>query len=224
MAIKVLLAEEQSILREGLCQLLEEIKDFQVVAEVSCGSQLIRSISQFRPQVVLFNALIPHLDINEIKRIKLINDEIHFIALTKPDTILIQNLIEAGIISFLAPSFEEVQLVRAIEITAQGRVFLHPDVAEQLLKKFKQLLKKLQGDEQDLKLVGILTAREKEVLALIAQGYTNKEIAQLLFISSKTVRSHIGNITGKLGMKERINLALFAVRVGLIQLADSPYI
>jgi DNA-binding NarL/FixJ family response regulator len=221
--IKVIVAEEQEILLKGISQALSEIKEIKIIAAVASWEELVGLIKAgYKPEVLLFNVSLPQVDLTKIKEIKIELPETKFIALTRPEGLIIQQLIDIGIVSFLAPGFDNQQLIRAIQISARGEVFLHPHVAKKLLERQTKLLGQLKAGTKDLALLNKLTTREKEVAALIAQGYSNNEIGSLLFISPKTVRSHAKNILDKLEYKHRVQVALFALRTGLINLWENP--
>jgi DNA-binding NarL/FixJ family response regulator len=218
----VIVAEEQEILLRGISQALSEVNDIKIMAAVASWEGLLDVIKAgYKPEVLLFNVSLPQVDLIKIAAIKTELPETKFIALTRPEGLIIQQLIDIGIVSFLAPGFDNQQLIRAIQISAKGEVFLHPHIAKELVERQTKLLGQLKAGTKDLALLNKLTTREKEVAALIAQGYSNNDMGSLLFISPKTVRSHVKNILDKLEYKHRVQVALFALRTGLLNLDEN---
>ncbi|MDW7674772.1 MAG: response regulator transcription factor [Bacillota bacterium] len=222
--IKVITFDNRNFLQLELQKRIKQAPYINLVAATESWQQLSSEIQKgTRPDVIFFNIIGTEINLDKLKVIKKEQPQIQYIALIEPDSLQLQQLIDTGVIGFLAPGFDSQQLIRAIEISAKGEIFLHPHIAEGIVNRLKNILSRLGAEEQDQELVDKLSPREKEVLTLIAQGYSNIETGKKLFISPKTVRSHVRNILDKLGFNDKVRIALFAVRTGLIDSENSLY-
>jgi two-component system, NarL family, response regulator LiaR len=210
--IKVLVVDDHWVVRQGLRMFLDQESAITVVGEASDGSEAIEQARRLRPDVVLMDILMPHVNgIEATKRIKTEMPHIEVIALT---SVLqdgsVSDAIQAGAIGYLIKDTRGDQLVRAIRDAAEGRVHLSPEAATHLAKDLRQ--------PEGMK---SLTKRETSVLWLVAEGLANKEIARRLSISEKTVKAHLNNVFVKLDVHSRMQAALQAIRSGIARTGDS---
>ena len=204
--IKVLVVDDHWVVRQGLRMFLDQESTITVVGEASDGSEAIDLARRLKPDVVLMDILMPHVDgVEAITRIKAEMPRVEVIALT---SVLrgrsVSDAIQAGAIGYLIKDTRGDELVRAIHDAAEGRVHLSPEAATRLAKDLRQ--------PEDMK---SLTERETSVLRLVAEGLANKEIARRLGISEKTVKAHLNNVFAKLDVHSRTQAALQAIRSGI---------
>jgi DNA-binding NarL/FixJ family response regulator len=205
--IRILLADDHTVVRQGLKMFLALDPDLEVVGEAANGEEALRLAHQLTPDVVLMDLLMPVMDgITAIGRIRTELPDVEVIALTSVlEDASVVGAVRAGAIGYLLKDTESDALCRAIKAAAQGQVQLSPQAAARLMREMRQP----EAPEA-------LTERETEVLTLLARGRANKEIARDLQIGEKTVKTHVSNILGKLGVQSRTQAALFAVRQGLV--------
>jgi NarL family two-component system response regulator LiaR len=208
--IKILLVDDHAVVREGLRTYLDLEDKLSIVGEASNGREAVDKTRALRPDVVLMDLLMPEMDgIAATKAIKEFNPEVKIIVLTSfQDDEHIMPAIEAGATGYLLKDVSAPELVKAIEGAFQGQAQLHPEVARKLMEQVRQPRRRTDPAEE-------LTPRERDVLGLIASGMSNKEIARELVMTERTVKGHVSNILGKLGLQDRTQAALYAVRHGL---------
>ncbi|HWO78304.1 MAG TPA: response regulator transcription factor [Bacillus sp. (in: firmicutes)] len=212
MGIKLIIADDHPIVRRGLVFFLKTQSDITVIGEASNGNEVIQLAEDLQPDLVLMDLLMPGLNgIEATKKIKARNPNIRIIILTSfSDQDQVIPAIEAGADGYQLKDVEPDILVQAIHEVAHGGKSLHPKATDQIVSQFTKKRK------EDAK-IDELTTREKEVLIEIAKGKSNKEIAASLYITEKTVKTHVSNILAKLELSDRTQAALFAVKIGLIQ-------
>jgi len=212
--IRVLIADDHGILREGLRGLLEEYDDLVIVDEATNGAQAVEKAKSLRPDVLLLDLIMPEMGGVEVLE-ALSGEELptRVIVLTgADDDELVARSIQSGAMGYLLKDAASNQLVDAIRTVAGGGAWLPPELTQKL---FRGMAKKPQGE--DSARMSLLTARELEVLKLLGEAKSNLEIADMLFISEHTVKVHVGRILEKLGLSTRAEAIKFAIRSGLVE-------
>ncbi len=206
--IRVLIVDDHGVVREGLRAYLELEPDIQVIGEARDGQEAVWRASELQPDVVLMDLVMPNMGgVDATTRIKEQQPHVHVIVLTsflEDDQVV--PAIKAGATSYLLKDVAASDLARAIRAARAGQAQLHPEVARRLMQQVTAPRKPDAGAQ--------LTEREREVLRLLADGRSNKEIARALVVSERTVKGHVSNILGKLGLQDRTQAALYAVRHG----------
>jgi two-component system, NarL family, response regulator LiaR len=210
--ITVLITDDHVIVREGVRALLETQPDIEIVGESSCGEHAIALCQEVAPDVVLVDLLMPGVGgIEATRHIKRVSPRTQIIILTSfHEDERILPAIQAGALSYLLKDVSPAELIVAIRKAARGEVTLHPHVASRLMQTLQGGAKSEESDP-----LTELSKREIEVLRLVAQGFPNSKIAETLFISEKTVKSHVSNILSKLHVADRTQAAAYAWRKGL---------
>src|SRR6185369_7214622 len=208
--IKILLVDDQPLFREGLSTLLSVHPDFEVVGEAANGAEAIRLAKSLRPSVVLMDLQMPVLDgVAATRRLQSEQAECRVIVLTTfDDDELVFDGLRAGAIGYLLKDAPSEKLAEAIRVAARGETFLQPSVAAKVVAEFARLTRK--KVEPANCSVESLSERELEILRLIAQGESNREIAGKLFLAEGTVKNHVTNILGKLDVRDRTQAAIKA--------------
>ncbi len=211
--IKVLIVDDHQVVRQGLRTFLELQEDIEVVGEANDGASAVEMTSQLSPDVILMDLVMPGMDgIAATARIRALGSEAKVIALTSfTEDNKVFPAIQAGASSYLLKDVTPEALVEAIHAAQRGETRLHPEIMHKLMEQVTQQPIMGQADP-----VAGLTQREREVIRLVAQGMSNREIAGKLVISEKTVKAHVSNILGKLGLDDRTQLAIHAIRNGLV--------
>ncbi len=217
-AIKILLADDHVVVRAGTRQLLERQPDIKVVGEASTGREAIQLADDLEPDVVVMDVRMPDGGgIEATKRIKEKHPEIAVLVLTAhDDDEYVFALLQAGANGYLLKTAEADELTKAIRTVIKGDLALAPSVAGKVVSQFtsgKTLPDVLSNIKQDY---GGLTEREMDILRLVGEGLTNKEIGRKLFISDRTVQAHLSNIFSKLNVNSRTEAVMHAVRHGWI--------
>ena len=209
MTIRILIVDDHSVVRQGLRMFLSLDPELEVVGEAADGAEALKKAHELKPDVVLMDLLMPVMDgITAIGIIRRELPDTEVIALTSvlEDSSVI-GAVRAGAIGYLLKDTQADELRRAIKAAANGQVQLSPKAAARLMREVRAP----ESPET-------LTERETEVLRLLAQGKSNKEVAQLLTIGEKTVKTHVSSILSKLGVPSRTQAALYAVRIGLVSI------
>jgi len=211
--ISVLIVDDHPIVRQGLRTLLELQDDIVVAGEAVNGRVAVELTMSLKPDVVLMDLVMPELDgISATRQINALQQGARVIALTSfvEDEKVIP-AIQAGAVSFLLKDVSPNDLMEAIRAAYKGEARLHPTVTQKLMQQVASQPAAAQAVVPDL------TARELEVLRLVAEGMSNREIADRLVISEKTVKTHISSLLSKLGLQDRTRLAIYAIRNGLAE-------
>ena len=208
MAIKVLIADDHSVVRQGLRMFLSSDPEIEVIGEARDGAEALKLAHQHHPDVILMDLLMPVMDgIRATAAIRREVPDVEVVALTSVlEDNLVVEAIRAGAIGYLLKDTEAHELRRAIKAAAAGQVQLSPQAAARLLREVRT---PDTGREP-------LTERETDVLKLLAQGMSNKEISQALNISEQTVKTHVSHVLDKLGVPSRTQAALYAIQTGLV--------
>ncbi|HZU77829.1 MAG TPA: response regulator transcription factor [Dehalococcoidia bacterium] len=210
--ITVLIVDDHAVVREGLRTYLDLSDSVEVVGEAGNGREAIERARALRPDVVLMDLLMPEMDgIAATKAIKYVCPQTNVIVLTSfADVEHVMPALRAGATGYLLKDVSAPDLVRAIEGAKHGQAQLHPEVQ-------RRLLEQVSAPQRREEPPGVaLTPRELEVLRLIANGMSNKEIARALVLNERTVKGHVSNILSKLGLADRTQAALYAVRQGIV--------
>jgi NarL family two-component system response regulator LiaR len=209
--IRVLIADDHAVVRQGLRTFLELQDEIEVVADVGDGEAALSAVEAHAPDVVLMDLVMPGVGgVEAIRRLRELRPETRVLVLTSfLDDEKLFPAVRAGAAGYLLKDVEPAELVRAIHTVADGEALLHPAVAARLMEEFSATERPAAEEA--------LTAREREVLRLIARGLPNKLIARELEIAEKTVKTHVSSILSKLGLTDRTQAALYAVRTGLIE-------
>ncbi|WP_242248375.1 response regulator transcription factor [Bacillus cereus group sp. BfR-BA-01523] len=215
MKIKVLLVDDHTVVLKGLAFFLSTQEDFELVGEANNGKEALVKVGETSPDVVLMDLYMPEMDgIEATNCIKKEYPNVKVIVLTSfSDQAHVLPALKAGASGYILKDIEPDQLVEAIRSAYKGNIQLHPDIANALLS---QTLPQEEKEEEPSVQVDVLTARENEVLQLLAKGMSNKEIASVLVITEKTVKAHMSSILSKLHLSDRTQAALYAVKNGIV--------
>ena len=206
--ITVLIVDDHSVVREGLRSFLDMQKDIQVVGEASNGAEAIELTGRLSPDIVLMDLVMPGVDgIEATRQICTRHPGSKDIALTSfLEDEQVFPALEAGVSGYLMKDLTPAELARAIRTVHEGKADLHPGAAKKLIDGLQDQRSSVMGD---------LTQREVQVLDLIAKGLSNREIAERLVISPKTVKVHVSSILSKLNLSDRTQAAIYALKQGL---------
>lgn len=213
-SIRILIVDDHAVVREGLSSLIRLKADMEVVGEAADGLEAVEQARALQPDVILLDMVMPKQDgLAAIKQLKDENNPARIIVLSSfAEGEQIFPAIKAGALGYLLKDSSPEQLIRAIRDVHQGQSSLHPTIARKLINELKA------PEAQQASADDLLTAREVDVLKLVAQGHSNLEIAQKLNVSDRTVGKHVSNILEKLHLANRTQAALFALREGLATL------
>lgn len=207
--IRVLLADDHTILRKGVRMLIDSQSDMEVVGEARTGLEAVAEVRKLKPDVVVMDVSMP--DLNGIEATRQICDEsagARVVALSMHrDSVYVREILRAGARGYLLKESEDDDLLKAIRSVHRGEAFLSPAISDAVLVDYRRHVTNP---------VDLLTSREREILALIAEGKTNKEIAVLLNLSVYTVESHRGSVMEKLNLHNTGDIVRFAIRNGLV--------
>ncbi len=209
--ISVLIVDDHGMVRQGLRTYLELLDDINIVGEAENGIEAVEQVRQHQPDIVLMDLVMPEMNgIEATRQVLAISTETKVIVLTSfSEDDLVFPAIEAGATGYLLKDVDPAALHQAIRAVHEGEVQLHPDIMKKLIHRVASPQRESDSAPGDL------TPRELEVLSLIAQGKSNREIATTLTISEKTVKTHVGNILSKLHLNDRTQAAIYAHKHGL---------
>jgi DNA-binding NarL/FixJ family response regulator len=219
--IRVAIVDDQAIVRAGLARILSPVDGFEVVAECADGRQAVDELPALRPAVVLMDVRMPALDgIAATTELRALDDPLDVLVLTTfgEDEVL-WGAIEAGAAGFVLKDSTADDLIAAVRAVAGGAAWFDPAVAPRLLERYRRVVAPAARDASRLDL---LTEREHDVLRLMARGATNAEIGATLFVAEATVKTHVGSIFGKLGVRDRAAAIVFAYDHGVVTPGLTP--
>jgi NarL family two-component system response regulator LiaR len=207
--IRVLIVDDHAIVREGLRNFLGLLPDLELVGEAANGAEALQAVARSRPEVVLMDLVMPEMDgVEATRRLAAEHPTVKVIVLTSfSDDDKLYPAIKAGAVAYLLKDVGARELAETIRAAARGEVRLAPEVTKRLMSGIAGGAEAAPESE--------LTEREREVLACLGRGLSNKEIGSELFISEKTVKTHVSNLLDKLGLADRTQAALYAVKHGL---------
>ena len=216
MSIRVVIADDQSMVRAGFRSLLQAEPDLDVVAEAADGEQAIAAVRRFKPDVTLMDIRMPNVDgLEATRRIAAAGSATRILILTTFDLDeYVYAGLRAGASGFLLKDASPEQLIAAIHVLVEGEAVLAPSVTRRVVEAFARL----PAAQDDLQAaLGTLTSREREVLALLATGRSNSELADALVVSEATAKTHVRNVLAKLNLRDRVHAVVFAYECGLVQ-------
>ncbi|MEV5282053.1 response regulator transcription factor [Streptomyces sp. NPDC051994] len=218
MTIRVVVADDQELVRSGFALILDVQPDIEVVAEVGDGAQAVDAVRRLAPDVALLDIRMPHLDGIEACRAISAASACRTVMLTTFDSDeYVYEALHAGASGFLLKDVRRDDLVHAVRVVAAGDALLAPSVTRRLVAEYTSRPAAPVPSGR----LGVLTARERETLLLLGRGLSNAEIAAELTVSEHTVKTHVGNVLAKLGLRDRVQAAICAYETGLIS-AGSP--
>lgn len=211
--IRVLVADDHTIVRSGVRLLLEAEPDIEVVGEALDGHEAVDQVQSLGPDVVLMDIAMPGMDgLEATRQIKTRWPDVHVLVLTmhRTDDYFFE-MLQAGASGYVLKGAQTGELISAVRVVSRGEVFLYPSMAGKLVKDY--LCRVTDGENSNL----ILSPRETQILKLLAEGYSNKEIADKLVVSPSTVHSHRSNLMAKLNLNTRHELVQYARQRGLLR-------
>lgn len=216
--IRILLADDHAVLRAGLRMLLNAQPDIEVIGEAVDGAQAVEQARRLQPDIVLMDITMPGMDgLAATKDIRKCCPGVKVLALTMhDDPEYLRQMLRAGASGYVVKKAADVELTTAIRAVHRGEVFLYPSVARGVVEDYLDGPSPARGGEE----ADNLTDREREVLRLIAQGYTNREAADRLCISVKTIETHRAHLMEKLEIRSRAGLTRYAMQKGLLDQGD----
>ncbi|MDA8211196.1 MAG: response regulator transcription factor [Clostridia bacterium] len=218
--IRVLIADDHALIREGITKVLSLEPKIVVVGEASDGEEAVAGARELKPHIILMDLNMPR--VSGIEATRLVRQElpqVKIIALTvHDDDQRIFEVIKAGVSGYILKDVDPGSLLKTILAVHAGEIVIHPTVTTRLLGEFHRLTEVAQAAEEREAVAELLTHREMEILKHIAKGKSNREIAESLCISEKTVKNHISNIFRKIQVEDRTQAALFAVKTKLVEL------
>ena len=216
--VKVLIVEDHDIVRQGLRYYLDVYEEIEVVGEAKTGLEAVALVREKVPDVVLMDLVMPEMDgIEATRELLALSPDTKVIVLTTfAEEQKVFPAIEAGATSYLLKDIKPPDLIDAIMAAHRGEAQLHPDIAKKLMSR----IVKSSREAQETTFLKELTKREMEVLRLIADGLSNRELAETLTISEKTVKKHVSSILSKLNLADRTQAAIYAHKHGLISSSD----
>lgn len=216
--IRVLIADDQMLMRQGLETLLELEADLEVVGEANDGAHAVELVEQLKPHVVLMDVRMPRMNgVDATRQIRARAPETQVIILTTfdDDEYVFEGL-RAGAMGYLLKDVSAEELTDAIRRVARGEALIQPSIARKVVSEFARLGAPEKKPTARSEMLDPLSERELEILKLLAQGMSNREIAETLFITEGTAKNHISNILSKLGVRDRTQAVLRAQEIGLV--------
>ncbi|MFJ5728999.1 response regulator [Streptomyces paradoxus] len=220
MTIRVVVADDQELVRSGFAMILDAQPDIDVVAEAGDGGGAVDAVRRHAPDIALLDIRMPRMDGIEACRAISAAGDCRTVMLTTFDSDeYVYDALHAGASGFLLKDVRRDDLVHAVRVVARGDSLLAPSVARRLVEQYTRPAARARRPDPRL---GVLTARERETLLLLARGLSNAEIAAELVVSDHTVKTHVGNVLAKLGLRDRIQAVICAYETGLVAAGDPP--
>jgi DNA-binding NarL/FixJ family response regulator len=219
MTLRILLADDHAMFRSGLKAVIDTQPDFTCVAEVADGAAAVTETNRLRPDVVILDVRMPKLDGLEAAEAILGGDDVitRVLVLTTFDTDeYVYRALAAGASGFLLKSLPPEELVAAVRVAARGDALVDPSVTRRLITRFAASIAPATLPAARPPGLDRLTARENEVLLLVAAGYSNTEIGSRLYVGDETVKTHVSRILAKLGLRDRVHAVVYVYQYGLI--------
>jgi DNA-binding NarL/FixJ family response regulator len=217
MTVRIVVADDQELVRTGFSMILDAQPDFEVVAEASDGGEAIAAVRSHTPDVVLLDIRMPGMDGIEAARIVCAQTPCRAIMLTTFDLDeYVYQALRAGASGFLLKDVRRDDLVHAVRVVVAGEALLAPSITRKLIAEFTS-----RAAPRPVPRLGTLTVREQETLKMISRGLTNAEIAEAMFVSEHTVKTHVSNVLSKLGLRDRIQAVIAAYETGVAVAGES---
>ncbi len=215
--VKVLVVDDHDVVREGIRMVLASDPELEVVGTASSGEEAVECVRTLHPKVVLMDIGMPGISgFEATRRIRESDPDVEVVALTVHDSAAyVFQMLRAGATGYVVKRAAAEDVIQAVKRASHGEAVLHPAVAKLVISDY--LMRVESGEEVSF---DTLSDREREILKLIAEGKTNREIAEMLFLSIKTVQTHRANLMHKLGMHDRTELVKYAIRKGIIGLDE----
>lgn len=209
--IKILLVDDHTLIRQGIRKILEEDPGFEIVGEAGNGLEALDILEVKNPDIVIMDLMMPEMTgMDTLRRINELELETKVMILTvREERGFLFEALNLGAKAYILKSTEGEALKRAIYDVQKGGTYVHPTLASELVKDFNRPSQRFRSKEERMR---NLTRREQEVLGLIAEGMNNREIANHLFISEKTVKNHVSNIFKKINVNDRTQAAIYAIK------------
>ncbi|MFF8293415.1 response regulator [Streptomyces sp. NPDC016309] len=221
MTIRVVVADDQELVRSGFAMILDVQPDIEVVAEAADGAEAVEAVRRHAPDVALLDIRMPGTDGIEACRAISASGACRTVMLTTFDTDeYVYEALHAGASGFLLKDVRRDDLVHAVRVVAAGDSLLAPPVARRLVEQYTRPAAARRRQDPRLE---VLTGRERETLLLLARGLSNAEIAAELVVSDHTVKTHVGHVLAKLGLRDRIQAVICAYETGLVVAGDPPH-
>jgi DNA-binding NarL/FixJ family response regulator len=214
MTIRVLVVDDQELVRAGFIMILSSQDDIEVIGEAGDGAEALDEARRLRPDIVLMDIRMPNMDGLEATRVLKADTDARVLILTTfdPDEYVYQAL-RAGASGFVLKDIPPQDLLTAVRVVAGGEALLAPSITQRLIAEFAERLSPTQYAEE----LERLTDREAEVLRLMARGLSNSELAERLYLSPTTVKSHVAGVLAKLGLRDRVQAVVFAYENGVVR-------
>ncbi len=214
--IEIVIADDHTIVRQGLRKLLEEENDLKITGEAMDGRDTVRKVRELKPDVVIMDIAMPVLNgIEAARQIKQSNIQTRIIILSMHDNNrYIRELLNIGVSGYLLKNVASGDIIKAIAAAVKGDTYLSPSISSQVIEDYVCMNRKTSQEE----LYDTLTNREREVFQMVVEGYSTKKIAELLYLSPSTIKTHRSNIMEKLKMDNISKLIQYAIRLGIIDI------
>ncbi|MFF9106054.1 response regulator [Streptomyces rubrogriseus] len=217
MSVRVVVADDQELVRSGFSMILEAQPDIEVVAEAGDGAEAVAAVERYAPDVLLLDIRMPVMDGLDAARRVCARSACKVVMLTTFDLDeYVYEALYAGASGFLLKDVRRDDLVHAVRVVAAGDSLLAPAVTRRLVADIVRRRREEATADVTPRRLEVLTAREVETLRLLARGLSNSEIATTLFVSEHTVKTHVSNVLGKLGLRDRVQAVICAYETGLV--------